>query len=161
MILVSDIMQSVSHFCFIQMPFSFAANPRARKAIFITFTLMCLRPLQGIGILGSYVTDVLATTNPNESPLHASTVITTIVIVANLVFMNVVDRAGRRKFYICSSLATSAGLTLFALYLHFLTNDRAFDWVPIVCLSYLLFADCLGMYPIPWLMVIEIMPKKV
>lgn len=141
--------------------FILSANRRARKAIFIAFSLIFLYPLQGMSIMTNYVTEIFASTNPNISPLYASTLITTIVIIANLVFLNVVDRAGRRKFYIFSSLATSAGLTLFAFYLYFLTGNRAFDCMPVVCLSYVLFANCLGMYPIPWLIVIEIMPKKV
>lgn len=141
--------------------FVLLANRRARKAIFIAFSLIFLYPFQGLPIMTNYVTEIFASTNPNVSPLYASTLITMIMIIANLVFLNVVDRAGRRKFYIFSSLATSFGLALFAIYLYSLTDNRAFDWVPVVCLSYVLFVNCLGMYPIPWLIVIEIMPKKV
>lgn len=122
---------------------------------------MLLNPLQGMTVLTTYVAEIFASTNPNTSPLYASTMIASIMIIAHLIYLNVVDRAGRRKFYICSSLATSAGLTLFAFYLFFLTDNRAFDWVPIVCLSYVLFVNSLGMGTIPWLIVIETMPKKV
>lgn len=138
-----------------------SANRYARKAYFIAFSLMLLGPLQGMTILTTYVAEIFASTNPNNSPLYASTMITSIMIIAHLIYLNVVDRAGRRKFYICSSLATSAGLTLFAFYLYFLTDNLAFDWVPIVCLSYVLFANSLGMATIPWLIIIETMPKKV
>lgn len=108
-----------------------------------------------------YVTEIFASTSPNQSPLYASTLITSVVLIANFVFLTVVDRAGRRKFYIFSSLGTSFGLAMFAIYLSFLSDNHLFDWVPVVCLSYVLFANGLGMYPIPWLIIIEIMPQKV
>lgn len=114
-----------------------------------------------MSIMMMYVTEIFASTNPNQSPLYASTMITTVVLIANFVFLTVVDRAGRRKFYISSSLASSFGLALFASYLHFLSDNHSFDWFPVVCISYVLFANRLGMTPITWLMIIEIMPQKV
>lgn len=71
------------------------------------------------------------------------------------------DRAGRRTFFIYSSLATTVGLALFALYLIFLMDDRAFDWAPIAIMSYVLFVSCLGMNPVSYLIMIEIFPRKV
>lgn len=129
--------------------------------MFIGFSLMLLNALQGFNLLVVYVTEIFTNTNPNISPYYASTIITTILILANLVFLKLVDRAGRRTFYIYSSLATALGLALFAIYLYYLSDNRAFDWVPIVCLSYVLFVNCLGMNPVPFLLVIEIFPNNV
>lgn len=122
---------------------------------------MFLNALQGFAIISTYVTEIFASTNPDISPINASTVITTVLIVANLIFMNLVDRAGRRVFFICSSVATTIGLVIFATYLYYLSENPAYDWAPIVCLSYVLFVSCLGMTPIPFLISIEIFPKKV
>lgn len=122
---------------------------------------MLLNSLQGFAIILTYVTEIFASTNPNISAINASMVITSILIGANFIYMNLVDRAGRRVFYICSSIAAFVGHVLFALYLYFLTDNHAFDWVPIVCLSYVLFVSSLGMNPVPFLVSIEIFPKKV
>lgn len=137
------------------------ANRSARKAIFLAFALVFLSSLQGGIVLATYVPEIFASTNTNISALNSSSIITMIVIIANLIFLNVVDRAGRRTFYIWSSIGTAVGFTLFALYLCFLTDDRAFDWVPVVCLSFALFVKGLGMYPVPWLIILETMPQKV
>lgn len=83
------------------------------------------------------------------------------LIVSSFIFLNVIERAGRRPFYIYSSLAATAGHILFALYLYFLENNHAFDWVPFVAVSYIIFVASMGMNPVPFLVMIEIFPKKV
>lgn len=138
-----------------------SANRRARKAIFLAFSLVCLSSLQGGIVLMTYVPEIFASTNTNISALNASSMITIIVIIANLIFLNVVDRAGRRTFYIWSSIGTAVGFTHFILYLCFLTGNHKFDWFPVVCLSFALFVKGLGMYPVPWLIILETMPQKV
>lgn len=137
------------------------ANHRARKAMFIAFSSMALNSLQGFTILQNYVTEIFASSNPAISPIDSSIVITTIFIISNLIFMNLVDRAGRRTFYIWSSIATTIGLILFAAYLYYLTDNHTFDWVPVVCLSFVLFVSCLGMTPVPFITLMEIFPEKV
>lgn len=112
-------------------------------------------------VIASYVTDILANSNPDISPIDASIGITLMLVGANLIFMNVVDRAPRRVFYICSSLATTIGLALFAVYLHYLSDNHAFGYVPTVCVSFSLFVSCLGMSPIPYIIMFEIVPEKV
>lgn len=137
------------------------ANRRARKAIFISFSLVFLYGLQGTSILSSYITEIFSSTNSNMSSLTASMIIALMLIMANSIYMNVVDRVGRRTLYICSALATSAGLTSFGIYLYYLADNHAFDWMPVVCLSFVVLANCVGMYPIPWLLVVELMPRNV
>lgn len=141
--------------------FHISANRRARKAMFIAFSCMALNAMQGFIILVTYVTEIFTSSNPNVSPIDASIVITTLLIIANLIFMNSIDRAGRRTFYIYSSLATTIVLGLFALYLYYLTDNHAFDWVPVVSLASALFVSCLGMNPVPFVSMVEVLPHKV
>lgn len=149
--LISNLMDSIT----------IPANRRARKALFIAFSLVLLNAFQGFAIILIYITDIFENANPNIAPVDASIIITGILIMANLVYVNLIDRADRRTFYMYSSLATVVGHVLFALYLHFLSTDHAFDWVPIVVMSYVLFVTSLGMNPVPWLIMMEIFPKKV
>lgn len=136
-------------------------NRRARKAILITFSLLCLNVTQGYSILHSYVTEIIANSNSNISAIDSSIYITLLLIVSTTIFLNLIDRAGRRTFYIYSSLATTFGLVLFALYLFFLENNHVFDWVPLVSVAYIILVASMGMNPVPFLVMIEIYPKKV
>lgn len=129
--------------------------------MYIAFSLMILIVLRGTAILVSYVTEIFSTINPNISPYNASVMIIIIIIIGNIIFINLVDRAGRRTFFVCSSFGATFGLIIFAFYLYYLTDNHAYDWVPIVCVSCILFVSCLGMRSIPFIVVMEIFPKEV
>lgn len=137
------------------------ANHRARKAMFIAFSLVILNLLQGFTILVAFMSDVFEKSNPNMSSVDSSIVITGMLILANFFYVNLIDRANRRTFYIWSSLITTVGHIVFALYLYFLADNHAFDWVPIIVMSFSLFVASLGMDPVPWIVMLEILPKKV
>lgn len=129
--------------------------------MFIALSLMALNALQGSMVLTPYVTDILTSSHPNISPIDASIGITVMLIGANLIFLNIIDRAGRRTIYIISSLAATIGLIVYAGYLYYLTDNHSFDSVPIVCLSFVLFVSSLGLCPVPYLMMFELVPEKV
>lgn len=112
-------------------------------------------------ILTNYVTEIFSTTNPNVSPLYASTIVTIVLLLACLMFTFTVDRFNRRTLYIWSATATGTILTLFAVFLMYLENDSKFDWAPVVFVSTSLFVSYLGMCNVTWLIMIEVMPVKV
>lgn len=122
---------------------------------------MFLFAVQGFGIVLTYITNIFEKSNPNVSSIDSSIIITAILIVANLVYTNLVHCANRRFFYIWSAIAATIGHAIFAFYLYYLKDNQAYDWVPGVCLSFVLFVSCLGLNPISWLVMMEIFPKKV
>lgn len=127
----------------------------------IAGSLLALTSLQGFSVLVGYIIEILGSSNSNISPIDASIGITVMLILTNLIFLSVVDRAARRVFYVWSSLATTIGLVFYAAYLYYLTDNHALDWVPIACLSYVLFVSSLGMSPVPCIIMFEIVPEKV
>lgn len=114
-----------NHFSFV------TANRRARKAIVIALSLTCLYSLQGMMILNNFVTEIFSSTKLNIPPLFASIITTSMLIIAILIYMNLVYRFDRRTLYVCSSMAVTAGLTTFAVYLYFFAESETFDWVPL------------------------------
>lgn len=107
------------------------------------------------------MTEIFSHYNANVSEIDSSVILVSMLIVSSLIFLNLIDRAGRRTFYIYSSFASTIGLVFFAIYLFCLEGNRAFDWVPLVSVSYIVFIAGLGMNPIPFLVIIEIFPKKI
>lgn len=81
--------------------------------------------------------------------------------MANLIFMKIVDRAGRRTFFIVSSFATTIGLAIFAVYLKYFSSDARYDWILVACLSSVLLVGFLGMIPTPYIVAVELLPEKV
>lgn len=141
--------------------FSLAVCRRARKSILITLPLVILNSLQGFTILITYVTEIFAHTNSNLTAIESSIIITSLLILGNLIVYHLIDRAGRRRLYVCSSFATSLALAFFAAYLYFFADSRAYEWAPIVSISFIIFFSCLGMTPVPFILMIEIFPQKV
>lgn len=123
--------------------------------------MLCLNIMQGYHIFTSYVTEIFANSSSNISAIDASILITSMLIASSFIFLNLIDRAGRRTFYIYSSLATTFGLVLYVIYLFFLEGNHAFDWVPSVGVSYVILVSSMGMNPVPFLVMVEILPKKV
>lgn len=139
----------------------FTDNHRARKAMLIAILLMILNALQGTMVLRSYSTEILTSAHSNISSIDASIGITIMLIGANIIYLNLVDRAGRRTIYLWSSLTCTMVLVFYAAYLHYLTDNHAFDWVPVVCVSTVIFVSALGMDSAPFIIMYEIIPKKV
>lgn len=133
------------------------ANRRAKKAICLCIAMKVLSTLTGGAVIVSYITDILASSNSNISPVDASIGITIMLIFASFIFINLVDRAGRRVFCIGSSVASTIGLVLFAAYLYYLSDNHKFDWVPIGCISFVLLAGSFA----PNMILYEITPEKV
>lgn len=137
------------------------ATRRAKNALFIVYASLALNPLQGYSVLIGYVSEIFSSTNPNISPYNSSIIITSIVLMANLIFTKIVDRAGRRIFFVVSSFATTIGLAIFAIYLKYFSGDARFDWIPVVCLSSVLFVGYLGMIPATYIVAVELLPERV
>lgn len=141
--------------------FPISVNPRARKSILITLSLVLLNALQGFSVLLAYVTEIFASTNSNLTAIESSLIITSLLILGNLIVYKLIDRAGRRILYVSSSLATSLAHASFAIYLHFYADNVAYEWVPIISVSFIIFVSSLGMGPVPFIVMIEIFPQKV
>lgn len=139
----------------------FAVNRRARKAILIVLSLVVLSSTQGFFLLVAYVTEIFESTSSNLTAIESSIVITSILIVGNLIVFNIIDRVGRRILYLSSSVFTTLALITFAIYLRTFADNTALAWVPIVSVSFIIFVSSLGMIPVPFLVMVEILPKKV
>lgn len=129
--------------------------------MFIAILLMVLNAMQGTMVLRSYATEILTNSHSNISPIDASIGMTVMLIGANIIFMNLIDRVGRRTIYMWSSLACTTILVFYAAYLYYLTDNHAFDWVPVASVSTMIFVSALGMDSAPFIIMYEIIPKKV
>lgn len=94
-----------------------------------------------------------------------STIIIGIVnFIATFVAAGVIDKLGRKMLLYISTV--SMALTLFALGGFFYAKSldmevEAFGWLPLVSLIVYVIGFSLGLGPIPWLMMGEILPAKI
>lgn len=76
--------------------FSLSVTPHAKKASFIAFTSLTLSFLSGTITIVSFVTDIFTRTGSALSEKNSSILMSIAQIVANLVFLNIVERVNRR-----------------------------------------------------------------
>lgn len=76
-------------------------TPHAKRAFFITFTGFTLCICSGTSMIVSYVTDIFTKTGSSISAKDASILVSVTQIVANFMFLNIVDRFNRR---VCSKI---------------------------------------------------------
>lgn len=66
-----------------------------------------------------------------------------------------------QTLYIWSSFLTTASYLLFGVYCWFWLKNPAFDWMPPFCFACIIYFSCMGLLPIPYIVTIEIFPKKI
>lgn len=91
----------------------------------------------------------------------ASIIVAVVQLFANFVAMIMVDRAGRRILISGSALCTAIGLTCMGLYDLYKDHLENFKWVPIASFSMIIFMASIGMLPLTFVILSEILPKKV
>ncbi|XP_055296383.1 facilitated trehalose transporter Tret1-like [Sitodiplosis mosellana] len=136
-------------------------TPQAKKAFFIAFTAFTLSFLSGTMTIVSYVTDIFVKTGSSFSAKNSSLFIAIIQISANLVLLNFVERVNRRTLYIWSSILATVSFLLLAAYCCLWIKKPEYEWMPPFCIACIVFISCMGLLPIPYIITIEIFPKKI
>lgn len=143
------------------MIFHHPGSKAAKKAILIALFLGAYNQLCGGLTLLSYANKIF---RDSKTPLseHTSTLIISIVqLTANIIAMLLVDRAGRKALVILSSIGTAVGLIGMGLYDLFHIHLTDFNWIPIVAFAVMIFMSSTGILPLTFVILSEILPKKV
>lgn len=133
----------------------------ARRALTISIFLIVLNQFCGCYALLSYTTKVFQEAGASLTPIESSILIVIVQILANVLTIYLIDRAGRKILFITSALGTAFGLV--ALGLHNIYQDQLDDyrWIPIASLSFAIFIASLGLLSLPYIIAIDILPPKV
>lgn len=141
--------------------FAFLANRAALRASFIAISMFILLCCSGFYTIGVYATDIFIDTKSDINPIFSSILLTIIQIAGNLIVMHLVDRIGRKILYITSSILSAAGMIWFAFYAKYLMQDHNYSWMGTASICFAIFVGNLGLAAAPFIVGIEIFPKKV
>lgn len=87
-----------------------------------------------------------------------------IQVVAATISTSLIDNIGRRILFIVSSIGTAIGLALMGTYSYLVFQEfnlDGFDWVPVTTISFSLFMAYIGLVPLVFVVIIELLPVKV
>lgn len=85
-------------------------------------------------------------------------------ICGNLCTTHLVESLGRKILMFVSLAGNAVGLFIFALYVYLNQNGfdlTAFSWIPVTCLSFVIFLTAAGVISLASVVTVEHLPSKV
>lgn len=136
-------------------------KPAAKKAMIIGLTMSVCNQLSGAWPLMTYTQAIFEEAGSTLSPNLSAIIVSLVQMAANVLSIVVVDRIDRKKLYSISAIATATGLA--ALGLHSLYKEHLTEYasIPIVAFSFTIFVASCGILPLHYVILVEVMPKKV
>lgn len=125
---------------------------------------MAINQFSGCFALLNYSATIFRDSGSDISPNTSSIIIATIQILGTYCATCLVDKVGRKVLLTVSASATSLGLAVMGAY-SFLDKQhfdlKMFNWVPVTSLSFVIFIASIGILPLPFVVLAEVLPNKV
>ncbi|XP_051160040.1 facilitated trehalose transporter Tret1 isoform X2 [Leptopilina boulardi] len=134
------------------------------KPFLISIGLMLFQQLSGINAVVFYAVKIFEDAGSTVDKNLSAIILGIVNFLATFIATGLIDRTGRKiLLYISAILMT---ITLFALGAFFYFKLRnyevtAYGWIPLTSMIIYMIGFSLGLGPIPWLMMGEILPAKI
>lgn len=118
----------------------------------------------GSPVLLNYASILFRDSGSNLDPALSAIIMISIQLIATATSTSLVDKVGRRILYILSSSGTAVGLAAMGtyVYLSFMGNDLTnYNWVPVTSLSFAVLSCNIGLIPLVFVVLLEVLPPKV
>lgn len=138
-----------------------SGTPTAKRAIKIGLVLGALNQFCGVFSMINYANKIFEEAGSTLDPTAASVIVAIVQFSANFVSMIVVDRAGRKVLLTISTIGTSIGLFGMGFYDLFKDQFSEHRWIPIFLFSTIILMASIGILPLTFVILSEIIPKKV
>lgn len=118
----------------------------------------------GSPVLLNYASILFKDSGSDLDPALSAIIMISIQFIATATSSSLVDKVGRRILYILSSSGTAIGLAAMGTYV-FLSFKGAdltgFNWVPVTSLSFAVLSCNIGLIPLVFVVLLEVLPSKV
>ncbi|XP_071440997.1 facilitated trehalose transporter Tret1-like [Hetaerina americana] len=141
-------------------------TPGNRRAILITCGLMSLQQFSGI-IAVLFNAEIILTGEGNGhsvmAPSTAAIIVGAVQLVASWFTTILVDRAGRRPLLLLSCGVTAISLVALGIHSYLDARSQAsqLGWLPVTSLMVYITTYCLGLGPLPWVVLGELFSSDV
>ncbi|KAG4076487.1 hypothetical protein HA402_014451 [Bradysia odoriphaga] len=141
----------------------FLTNP-GRKAMIIGIVLAALNQLSGAFVLIAYAGTVFQKSGSALSPNDSALIIGFIQLIGTFLVPLSIEWTGRKVLYGISIVSSVVGFAILGTYLLFQSWDYAvshLNWIPIVCCSFVVLTQSLGVSTLSCTVTAELMPKNI
>lgn len=125
---------------------------------------MCLNVFSGGLLMLNYASNIFKQSGSDFDPNTSAIVMITLQMLGTFVAVFLIDRVGRRILLIASTIGCGTGLTLMGTFI-FLSHEgydlSDLSWVPVASLSMAVFMAAIGLMPLIFVVLGEVLPSKV
>lgn len=141
-------------------------NPTSLRALAIAPALMAVGQFGGTFTLVSYAGTIFKESGSNLNPNYSSMILGVLQILGTISTYFLIDRIGRRALLAISTGGAAIGLTIMGIYCYLGKHQPNVDvsqyyWIPVVSLSFVIYVTSVGITPIQYIIISEVIPQKV
>ncbi|KAG4065618.1 hypothetical protein HA402_012608 [Bradysia odoriphaga] len=136
----------------------------ARIGLLKAFCIIGLNLFSGSAVLMNYAAIIFKDSGSKLDPSLSSIIMITIQLIATTISTTLIDNVGRRFLLIVSSMGTSIGLSMMGAYAYLSYNKYkldGYDWVPVTSISFSVFMAYIGLMPLLFILLMEVLPVKI
>ena len=136
----------------------------ARRGICLGVFLMFVNQFSGYFAILQYTSTIFDESGSSLTSNESTIIVGALQIIGSFVSFFIIDRFGRKALLLISVLGTGLGELCIAIYAYLseLGYDlKGFEWIPILSLSFTIFVVNLGLVGIPFVIIPEMIPKKI
>ncbi|XP_037917385.1 LOW QUALITY PROTEIN: facilitated trehalose transporter Tret1-like [Hermetia illucens] len=128
-------------------------KPAAIRGLLIGLGVLFLNQACGLFALVNYATNIFKMSGSSMDPNTCTIIVGATLLIGTLIEINYVDRMGRRILLITSCLGVALGC--------FVLDLSSLSWIAVTSVSFSILLGSFGLSPLPFVIVTEIMPKKI
>lgn len=139
-------------------------TPAALRAMMICPFLMAVSQFSGSFVISNYAVTIFEQTGSTVDPNVSSIVMGVLQVFGTHTASLLMDKVGRKVLLLVSTSFGCVALMVAATFT-FLSRQgydlSAWSFVPVISLSFYLFICAIGLLPVPYVMVSEVLPQRV
>lgn len=126
--------------------------------------LMAVNQFSGAFAISNYAETIFKESGSTIDPQISAIVMAALQVLGTYVAAQLMDKVGRKVLLLTSLSGGIVALLVTGVYSYLVKNGydvSAFNWVPLVSLSFFIFICSIGILPAPYVMLSEVIPQKV
>lgn len=135
------------------------------RGLIVGPTLMAVSQFSGTFTLSNYASTIFTATGSSIDPNVCAISVGCLQIIGTCCASLLIDRWGRKLLLLLSTLGCTIALAVTAAFVYAAKHElvRSEDWnaLPVLALSLFIFIAAIGIIPVPYVMVAEILPQKI
>lgn len=125
---------------------------------------MFVSQLSGAYTVSNYAATIFKETGSTFDPNISSIVMGVLQVCGNITASQLMDRMGRKKLLIVSNSGAAISHAITGTFIYLSKNGydvSAFNLLPVISISFFIFINAIGILPVPYVILAEVMPQKV